>query len=147
MQSAEVLCQSAPIDEALPFAFDDEDDGMAAFSPSHCSRAAAGVDLDGFGSVEVWLHATFVALEGALDFQWEERWMDVVESFQQLEQHVVSFRPHGFRQLGLVLRECLPCHARRLARWELWQKLIFAEQGREVQQVVGVAGRAGEVGG
>jgi hypothetical protein len=46
---------------------------------------------------------------------------------------------NGLVDLGLVLLICLPCDSRCLSRRKLREKLVFSEEAREVEQIIGVA--------
>ena len=147
MQASKIIGQRPPIDETLALALNEEDNGMAALPPPNCACPTKWVNRDRFGDVKVRLYSPFVLLQRVLDFGREERGVNVVEALEQLDQHVVPLRSHRLAGLGLVLGEGLPCHARCVAGLELGEELVSAEEGREVEEVVGVAWCGREVGG
>lgn len=147
MQTAKVLGQTPPIDHALPVPFHDIYGSVGAFSAASGARAPVGVDEDGFWFVEERLECAFESVQSCGDFGGHEGGVDVIQPLHQLQKSIVPRDAHGFVDFGLVLLVGFPGHAGRVGGGDLGEQLVFAEEGGEGEQVVGVAGCGGEVAG
>ena len=73
--------------------------------------------------------------------------MDVVQALDNLQQAIVSGLLDRLVDLSLVLLVGLPCDSGCLSGRKLGKKLVFAEEAREVEQIVGIARCRGEIAG
>jgi len=73
--------------------------------------------------------------------------VNVVQTLDDLQQSVVPRLPNGFVHFGFVLLVCLPCDSGRLAGRELGKELMFPEESRKGEEIIGVVRSRGEVTG
>jgi hypothetical protein len=93
------------------------------------------------------LQGALEAVQSGVDFLGHQVWVDVVQTLDDLQQAVVPRLSNGFVHFGFVLLVCLPCDSGRLAGRELRKELMFPEESREGEEIVGVVRSRGEVTG